>query len=257
MPYELRHFAEALLMPPGHSVVLWLMAAWWMLRGRPMAASVATVVGMLSVVVFSLPVTAGALLRTLQPEPVTVAEVRAWHPEAIVVLCGGQREYAPEFGEGAGTVNARSLLRARFGAWLHRELGVPLLLSGGRVGDEDSAEADLMARVLREEFGVEVRWIEDRSRNTAENARFSAAILRADGVTRVALVTSATHMARSVAVFEGAGLTVLPSPTAFDTGVESDLGVSDWLPRAASLEASTRALHEMLGALWYRLRGSS
>ena len=36
-----------------------------------------------------------------------------------------------------------------------------------------TSEAALMERALREEFGVRSRWVEDRSRNTHQNARYS------------------------------------------------------------------------------------
>ena len=250
----LKYLVETLLMPPGHSVVLWLLALVWLLRGRPTGAAVMSIVGMLSVTLFSLPATSGALLRSLQPVPVSIAEVSAWKPEALVVLSGGRKDYAPEYGRTPDTVSAASLQRARFAALLQRRTGRPLLVTGGRVLGEGTAEAELMAAVIRDEFGAEVRWVESRSRTTAENALYSAEVLAGEGIERIALVTSAVHMPRSRTAFEATGLTVLPVPTAFDTGPEAEYTWRDWLPHASALAGSVRALHEMLGMIWYGLR---
>lgn len=255
MILELQHFIEALLMPPGHSVVLWLLALIFLLRGRPTGATLMTLLGIVSVVVFSLPVTAGALLRGLQPEAVTVEQVQAWQPGAIVVLAGGRRLHAPEFGPEAETVSDYSLHRARYAAVLQRQTELPVLVTGGIVGEGTLAEATLIANFMREELGVDPRWVEQRSRNTAENARLSAEMLALSGISRIALVTSAIHMPRAVAVFEQAGLAVLAAPTGFVTSEEADLRFGDFVPRASALAGSVSALHEMLGMLWYRLRG--
>ena len=65
------------------------------------------------------------------------------------------------------------------------------------VDDTSWSKADAMATALRDDFGVPVKWTEGKSRNTAENAAFSAALLRPDAVRRVLLVTDAMHMPRS------------------------------------------------------------
>ena len=59
-------------------------------------------------------------------------------------------------------------------------------------------------------------------------------------------------MPRAVAIFEKAGLNVIPAPTAFKSGQPFE--VSGLLPGADSINTSRLALHEMLGLLWYRIR---
>ena len=63
------------------------------------------------------------------------------------------------------------------------------------------------------EYGVAVRWAEDRSRNTHENARFSAALLKADGVATVVLVAHSMDMPRARAEFAAAGIATVAAPT--------------------------------------------
>ncbi|PWG74936.1 hypothetical protein DF186_15320, partial [Enterococcus hirae] len=80
------------------------------------------------------------------------------------------------------------------------------------------SEAMLGAEVLQRDFGVATRWLEERSRTTWENALFSAEMLRAAGVERVVLVTSAAHMPRSRWCFEQNGIEVIAAPVGFMGG---------------------------------------
>ena len=112
-----------------------------------------------------------------------------------------------------------------------------------------------MRQVIQDDLGVPVRWVEERSRDTAENASLSAAMLRAEGIGAVVLVTHAYHMPRARRAFEAAGLSVLPAPHDWAGVRPAGTFVRDLLPSAPALEASWLALHELTGMLWYRLRG--
>ena len=82
--------------------------------------------------------------------------------EAIVVLAGGRSTGAPEYG--GDTVKSTTLVRLRYGVRLHRKTGLPLLFSGGVVGDEAQAAAALMAAAAREQFGAAPRFVEPERR---------------------------------------------------------------------------------------------
>lgn len=172
---------------------------------------------------------------------------------AIVVLSAGTEPGAIEYG--GETVDSASLVRIRYAAKLHRETGLPILVTGGQTPWAAGPIAKAMKTALESDFAVPVRWIEDRSKTTAENAAFSATMLKADGVSKVVLVTEAYHMARSVAVFEAQGLAVVPAPTATRSDIMWHLGII--YPNAAALRDSYAALHEIIGAAWYWLRGFS
>jgi uncharacterized SAM-binding protein YcdF (DUF218 family) len=81
-----------------------------------------------------------------------------------------------------------------------------------------STEA-LEARRVLTDLGVDAARVtlEDKSRNTEENARFTAALIRPKPSQRWLLVTSAYHMPRSMGVFEKAGFNVIAYPVAFRT----------------------------------------
>lgn len=177
--------------------------------------------------------------------------------QAIVVLAAGRLQRAPEYG-GRDIPDYTALARLRYAAHLQRRTTLPVLVSGGigagadrRVG---SALADAMAAALREDFGVSVRWIEGRSRDTSENAAYSAAMLRADGVKRILLVTDAMHMARARATFERAGLDVVSAPTIFFS--HQSLSFGSWVPSAEGMRRSWYAIYELIGLAWYKIRSA-
>ena len=126
--------------------------------------------------------------------------------------------------------------------------GLPVLVSGGSVG-RAAAEAPLMRSALVNEYGVAVRWIETRSRNTHENAIDSAAILKADRVQRVVLVGHSFDFPRTRHEFEAAGIAVIAAPIAIPSRAPTQAG--DFLPTPAGLQLSYYALYEMLANVLY------
>jgi uncharacterized SAM-binding protein YcdF (DUF218 family) len=64
---------------------------------------------------------------------------------------------------------------------------------------------------------------------------------------RFLLVTSASHMPRSVRHFQRAGLEPIPAPTRFKTGNRSGSMLAFWLPSAQHLRKTERALYEYMG----------
>src|SRR5688572_22523950 len=153
------------------------------LRNQPRLGRTVAWVGVVVLLVLSLPVVSHALLRALDPPP-PLDMVRARQAQAIVILGGGVRP-APEFG--GETLGRLGLERVRYGARVVRATKLPVLVSGGTVFG-GTAEAPLMKRTLEEEFAVPVRWIEDRSRDTHSNARETAALLLPLGIKRIVLV---------------------------------------------------------------------
>lgn len=241
----------ALLLPPGILIVL-ALAGLLLLRWRFRLGAGLIWAAVLALAVLSLPLTGRALLVALEDDAAPVALDDATLPrraQAIVVLGAGREWNAPEYG--ADAVNMYTLSRLRYAARLHRATGLPLLVSGGSVFGEHVPEAELMRQSLAQDFGVQARWLETRSRNTFENALYSRALLADAGVRSALLVTHAWHMPRARWAFARAGLSVVPAPTGYSTVAGSAL---DLLPVAKGLRMSQIALRERLGLLWYRLR---
>jgi uncharacterized SAM-binding protein YcdF (DUF218 family) len=242
--YEL---ASNLIVPPALPMLV-LVVGLALARWRPVAGRRLAWAGFMALYAFATPLVSTTLIRAVEPL-VTIVD-----PEgagAIVVLSAGTERDAIEYvGE---TVDEASLVRIRYAAKLHRDFGLPILVTGGRMTWSLDSIAVAMKSALESDFRVPVRWIEDRSTSTAENAAFTAALLRHDGISKVLLVTEAYHMPRSADVFRAQGLEVVPAPTSS----RADL-VLRWtmiLPRASALQDSSLAMHELVGAVWYRLSG--
>ena len=106
--------------------------------------------------------------------------------------------------------------------------------------------------------------IQDKSLNTAEEAAEDAKILKELGISRIILVSSATHMRRAVPLFEKQGLEVIPAPTdySFSDREWEDLLHVDWknlytyiIPTIGNMQSLQNALKEYLGYFVYQLRG--
>jgi uncharacterized SAM-binding protein YcdF (DUF218 family) len=172
--------------------------------------------------------------------------------QAIVILGGGQRRHLAEFAGAAP--NHLSLERLRYGARLARQSGLPVLVSGGTGIGYASPEAAVMAASLKADFAVEARWLEERSRDTQENARFSAGMLKGAGIGRIVLVTHAAHMRRAQNEFAAQGIEVIGAPTAsLLDGPDFDWP-EDLLPGPRAAYAGWYALHEWLGLAAQSLR---
>ncbi len=243
----LKDLLVILLLPPANGLLLLVIAGFY--RRRRWAFGLAAF-GTALLVMQSLPLVSGALMASLEERAGPVLQ-HTEGAQAIVVLGSGLDLKAPEYG--GDTAGERTLLRLRYGALLAKRFDLPLLVAGGRPENATQTEAAVMADILEREFAVKARWQEGESRNTAENASKSAAILRAAGIRRVVLVTQAFHMPRAVRLFRAAGLEVVPAPTHFKTAGRSPLGALDLLPQSNALRNSYFALHEWLGITWLAL----
>jgi uncharacterized SAM-binding protein YcdF (DUF218 family) len=243
---ELKPILTALALPPAGPLLLALFGVLLALRRR----AAGTLVAVVALVAAYLLATNGAavmLARALLPQapPVQLQQLKT--VQAIVVLGGGVLPEAAEYG--MAQPSDSTLRRARYGAWLARGSGKPLAFAGGigwaAAGLRSETEAVVARRVLQDELKVPVRWSDDQSRDTGENARRMAQAMRADGIRRIALVTDATHMPRAAAHFRAAGFEVLPAPINYPIRSARDL--LEWVPSPQGVNTTRAVLHEWLG----------
>ncbi len=248
----------ALLLPPVPLLLLTLIGARLMLPRRGLG----WLFIISSVVLMWLTATTGGarLLQQLVIPPQQAisldrlrelrADVQAKKSVAIVVLGGGVETYAPEYG--VSSLQGISLERLRYALFLARETGAPVAASGG-VGwgsTEGAAEARVVAKIASEDFGRPIKWIEDQSRDTRENALRTIALLRPAGVTHIVLVTHGWHMPRALRAFReaaGPGITVEAAPMGLAR--RHDSPTLEWLPSARGFELNRQLLREMGGRL--------
>ncbi len=94
--------------------------------------------------------------------------------------------------------------------------------------------------------------LEDRSRNTWENARFTRELVEPQAGETWLLVTSARHMPRSMGIFRQIGWPVVPWPVDYRTGDDGPVLQTEVSSRLTELDDAAR---EWLGLLFYRLMG--
>lgn len=244
--FFLKKLIAALLLPPMGPILL-ALCGLWLARRHPRLGRGLTLVALLGLAALSLPPVAGSLMRSLEKYPPIDAQGRA-RAQAIVILGGGNNHNAPEYG--GDTVGRATLERVRYGIHLQRTTGLPLLVTGGRPYG-GRPEAAVMREAIERDFKGRVRWAESESRDTIENAEFSARLLKQSGIARIALVSHNWHLLRAVELFERQGLEVVPAPTGFHAAPPSRL--ANLLPSANALGVSATALHEWLGVLAQRL----
>lgn len=172
--------------------------------------------------------------------------------ELPVVVLGGGIKY---ISDGYTDITEAALQRLTRGYMLRRQLDTPLVITGGpAVGRDGIGEAEAAREwLLQMGENDENIVLENRARNTFENALYIREWLQETEYDAVYLVTSAVHMRRSQAVFSARGIEVIEVPAGY--AYSHRLQGLDYLPSSGAFSANMRALHEWLGLFWYKIRG--
>ena len=176
-------------------------------------------------------------------------------PYGIIVLGGAidadmtvaRGQFA--FGEGAARLTETAILARRFPS-------AKLVYTGGPESADPATDEAKQGRDLLVALGVDASRIEieTRSRNTDENARFTAAIVEPKPSQTWWLVTSAWHMPRSMGVFRKAGFMVRAFPVDYRSFGDVEDFLSDHGP-SHRLRSFELAVHEWIGLAAYHLAG--
>ena len=240
--FFLKTFVRELILPPTSLLLLILVGAVLIRRQRRFGWA-AFVVGFGLLWLLCLPVVADSLEVLAERYP-ALNPSRPVNAQAIVVIGGGgQRNYAPEYN--AAMAEPILLERLTLAAYLARHYSLPLEVSGA------PAESVAMSQTLSRNLGVTPRWIEGNSRDTFENAQFSAKLLLPSGIERIILVTSGAHEWRAAHEFMGAGFEVVPAPAGVLAVREK--GLYRYVPSASALGRSYAAVYELIGEPMRRL----
>ena len=148
---------------------------------------------------------------------------------------------------------------------IRRYPNLPFIFSGfsGRVTPRGMSEADAFKQLIAEQGLAEITqstaYYENQSRNTYENAVYSKKMIDQLEVGNPSiktgswlLVTSATHMPRSVKIFEKQGIQIIPVPVDYQTAYTLQWREFDLTERVFLWN---RLLHEYIGIVAYKLTG--
>ncbi len=117
-------------------------------------------------------------------------------------------------------------------------------------------EAEFLKEYLTD-IGIQTENIifESDSKNTYENAKFTANILQNDTIKKVIIVTSAFHMRRSLACFNKQGIPADYYPAERYAGKRKFQFDHMFLPNIKAIDLWDRLIHEWIGFIAYKLAG--
>ena len=222
------------------------------LSRRKMTGKVFILIGVLLLGTLSYEAVSERLLKPLEYmyppliHPVNMEDVR-W----IVVLGGGHT--SDQRLSVTSQISDLSLIRLVEGIRLHREIPKSkLILSGGMVFDPTS-EANAMAK-MAVAIGVKKEDLihEEDSKDTEDQARFIHGLLKQEPFI---LVTSASHMPRSMILFKRLGMHPIPAPTEYQVKKRWGISPKRFYPTADGLMKAERAFYEYVGLAWTKMRG--
>lgn len=180
-------------------------------------------------------------------------------PENIagIVVLGGGFEGSVNLARGGYELNASGDRFVEAAVLARRYPQARVVVTGGAssLTLEGEADGDTAPRLLTAlGVGPERLVMENRSRNTYENAVFTKEIVEPRPGETWLLVTSAFHMPRSMGLFRRAGFEVVAWPADYRTsGVEYPGPAQDNF--SDSLQNTTLAIREWIGLIAYRLTG--
>lgn len=247
--FELKKILTAFLLPPGIFIVLLLFSGLWFLFKKNWKAGIINCLIGIFIWLLSISPVADAMLRGLESDFKIPENPRG---DVIILLGGGVYDKVPDL-SGVGAPAEEMIARLVTAVRLQKMLNIPIIVSGGVVFEGRKAEAPIVRRFLTD-LGVPDKKIiiEDKSRNTIENARYTAEICKRLGYKKPILVTSAYHMRRSIVSFEKIGMKAVPFPANFRTW-DRKYGWESYLPSSFRLRNSYTAMREYMGLLFYKI----
>lgn len=247
--FELTKLITNMLLPPFNILILLVLSFLFLAFKFKKLAALCALSGLTVLYVFSIPYTAQLLNDSLTTEDnLTVEDYRS--AQAIVVLGAGLRDSKELYNK--ITVPGIALERMRYAAYLHKETELPILISGA--SPNGNSEAKIMGQEFFTFFGVQPKWLEERSTNTKQNALYTREMLEREGIKRIILVTNQWHMQRAKLLFEAQGFEVLPASVGSGITPESyELNAMHFIPQAGAMAANMQLLKEWLGFIKEKL----
>lgn len=235
----------------GRSARLWPKPGTRLRRGVDVVENVSLPLVFSLLLVCSLEPVSNMLVRSLE-----VDAPRTMRPDETydaVILLGGLVEDRVDGHDSVAYNDNVERLHGTFEV-LRENRARYAIVSGGSWADTTPEAETLAAELVRMGIAEERVLVEGKSRNTRENALFSAELVRARKLEKLLLVTSAFHMQRAQRCFEVVGLAVDTLPVDYKSYDPARFSGA-WIPRSKSLYETSFALREIAGRVVYRLTG--
>ncbi|MCB1179097.1 MAG: YdcF family protein [Leptospiraceae bacterium] len=204
---------------------------------------------------FSSPPISQFLLKTLE-HPYPPMEMEKIPTSDVIVVLGGMINPLTAYPEKPELLSSADRLTDAVILFNQKKAGKILFTGGSGVLFQQDVEEASNAKKIMVDLGVpeESILIENKSRNTYENARYSLEILKQNKLESVILITSAFHMKRSLGVFKKQGIKVFAFPTDYKS-LKPELNWDMIVPSTGGLDASTIVIKEWMGILAYKIKG--
>jgi uncharacterized SAM-binding protein YcdF (DUF218 family) len=236
---------QSLILPPLNSVIIILFGCCFNKRTRKVIISI----GILTFYIQSTPFFAYNLNKSLELPPLENLQMES--VQAIVVLGGGVNGHSYEYKVGA-TASSETLVRLRYTAYLANKYPDLLIVTSGGYTGGRYTEGKVMRYILINSFHVSNPiLVEDSSKNTDENAKYVAKMLKMLGITKVALVSQAFHLKRASMLFRKYGLKPVAASTGYIYSNDAATPILAFIPSASAMSFTARAMHEFIGYLFY------
>ncbi|KJS15166.1 MAG: hypothetical protein VR69_14845 [Peptococcaceae bacterium BRH_c4b] len=233
-----------LLFPPSIFIIMLAFFCCWLYKRDKRSSKILSVI-ILCFYIFTIPLFSNYLITSL--ESAYNPTVNIDNCDVIIMLGGGATLDTPNI-DGMGHLSGASANRLLTTAVLYKKANLPIIISGGQVFSDSGEEAKISKHQLIL-LGVpeEKIILEDKSRNTIENAKYVRAVLNEHNFKKPILITSAFHMKRSVQYFFKQKIEAQPFPTDYTYSLDTSIRLSSFIPSSSSIYIVGLALKEYLG----------
>jgi uncharacterized SAM-binding protein YcdF (DUF218 family) len=248
--FIIKKILSAFLLPPGCFIVVLIGGGIWLLSRKRLKSAILTLTVGVLLWLASMPAMASLAVKGLERGLTIPRELKG----DVIILLGGEVKGDVKDLTGKGAPSEEMLGRMVTAVRAQKKTGLPLLVSGGSLPGMNVTDSWVVQRFLTD-LGVppEKIIIEYKSRDTEENARYIEELCSRYGFRNPLLITSASHMKRSLLTFQRYGLAVTPLPSDFMSPGTWRFHLLQFLPKSTALELTTTAFHEYIGIIYYRL----
>ncbi len=245
--FYIKKLVTPFILPPGVFILLLLLSGGWFLIKKPRKVGLLLLGFGVAMWISALGPVSHLLYRGLETD---LSLPGAVHGDVIILLGGGGNDEAPDI-SGLGRPSRLMLERIVTAVRLQKRLHTPIIVSGGAYFDQKIPEAEIFKRFLVD-LGVPVSkiYLEPKSRDTIENARYTQAICAELDFRDPILVTSSYHMKRSLLSFRKTGMQVNPFPVGIQSNKPAEFFWTDLLP--TDYRNISYAIREYIGYAVYR-----
>ncbi|WP_236906082.1 YdcF family protein [Clostridium pasteurianum] len=243
--YFIKFLYSTFILPPGIFVLLLIIFSFKLFRYKVNLGKKLLILS-IAFYICTIPIAGNSAIRLLENRYKVPANPSG---DVIIMLGGGSTLDTPNLGFN-GHLSGFAANRLLTSIQLYKKLNIPIIVSGGKVYKSTGTESEISKNILMS-MGVPENKIivENKSINTEQNVKFTKEILNSNNYKKPILVTSAFHMQRAAMQFKKSNVVVLPFPTDYQTNINEDLELNDFIPSSDSMVKLSLSVKEFIGIL--------